>query len=81
MIGQDRWSVINEGWRCWRRLAHLCGWEVPDSKSPPPHWVYLVVGYEMDHTRVPLDWAYLRIAPKRVRALLKILGRVLQRKR
>ena len=29
-------SLIDLGFSVWRKFADLCGWDVPDSKPPPP---------------------------------------------
>ena len=36
VICVERMTTIQSAYRCWRRLCDLLGWDVPDSKSPPP---------------------------------------------
>ena len=46
MISVERAQTMESGWRLWCRFADLCGWRVPDSKSPPPSSVAVVLGAE-----------------------------------
>ena len=45
-VGFERMQTIQSGWTLWRLFAVLCGWRVPDAKSPPPAQVLTVLGAE-----------------------------------
>ena len=36
VLAVERSSTCSSAYLSWRSLAMLCGWDVPDSKSPPP---------------------------------------------
>ena len=36
LLCPERKRFITSAYRCWRRVAELCGWDIQDEKSPPP---------------------------------------------
>ena len=53
IIACEQASTILSGWRLWRRFADLCGWRVPDTKSPPPTTCQTVLGACIDTSPFP----------------------------
>ena len=49
----ERTATITSAYRCWRKLCELLGWDVPDSKSPPPTRAFRVLGVWLDFTATP----------------------------
>ena len=49
----DLLSNIADGFACWRKFADLCGWDVPDSKSPPPAQLFRALGAMIDFQGTP----------------------------
>ena len=37
-------KTIHSAFSCWRSFAVLCGWDVPDEKSPPPSQLFRALG-------------------------------------
>ena len=48
VICVERMTTIQSAYRCWRRLCDLLGWDVPDSKSPPPERALRMIGIWLD---------------------------------
>jgi hypothetical protein len=59
-------------------FAELCGWDVPDGKSPTPAQVYLAVGYKVNHVGTPSRWARLQVSELRREGILKTIDSILQ---
>ena len=57
-------DTIQIAFRVWRRFADLCGWDIPDAKSPPPADLFRVLGAMIDLTRTPLP-PVIRLADDR----------------
>ena len=53
MLSTERLSTIHSGFCAWRMLADLCGWDVPDEKSPPPSVHVRALGAMTDYTSLP----------------------------
>ena len=53
VLGMERTSCCLSGWRTWRKLADVTGWDVPHAESPLPSRDYLAVGYRMLHEGSP----------------------------
>ena len=70
-------SLIDLGFSSWRRFADLCGWDVPDSKSPPPTQLFRALGAMMDFESYPRGPICIRPAEDRVTELLDVLQRIL----
>ena len=60
----------------WRAFANLCGWDVPDGKSPPPSQVFRALGAIFDLSGFPWSPLVLRPAEDRVEGLIDALSRV-----
>ena len=69
MIGIDPADVVMSGWKAWRALAKVSGWEVGDDKSPPPWQKFVVIGVDLDMSDTPVGPAVLSISEKRVAML------------
>ena len=75
----DRASTIFSGYRLWRKLAFLAGWDVPDRKSPPPSSSSRILGMHSDLSKTPKEPAVVRIAEDRADQILKVFQEVLRR--
>ena len=67
--------------RCWRSFADLCGWDVPDSKSPPPSQLFRALGAMIDLSLYPLSPMVIRPAGDRIDDLLNVLMGILSSER
>ena len=54
-------KTIMSAYSSWREFAVLCGWDVPDAKSPPPSQVFRALGAMIDLSAFP--WGPLRFCP------------------
>ena len=61
----------------WRNLARMCGWDVPDVKSPPPTTSFRALGAITDLTDFPGGPIRLRAAPDRIDAISNDLKAIL----
>ena len=68
------------GYRVWRRFVDACGWDIPDSKSPPPSAVFRLLGAMIDLSKTPLP-PVIRLAEDRYEKLYKCIFQILQEKR
>ena len=66
-------SLISDGFTCWRRFADLCGWDVPDSQSPPPSRFFRAPGAMVDLSMHPHGPLVIRPAEDRMTELMGIL--------
>ena len=73
MISMERTRTMTTGWLLWRHIADLCGWRVPDSKSPPPSSVAVALGAEFDLSRHSRGLIRISIHDARVQAISAIL--------
>jgi hypothetical protein len=73
MLSQERSSVVSSGWLSWRAFANLCGWDIPDSKSPHPAGCFQALGGSTDLSPLPELPARLLLTEDRLQALLKEL--------
>ena len=53
MIVIEIQRLIASSFLCWRSFADLCGWDVPDAKSPPPAQVFRALGAVLDTAAYP----------------------------
>ena len=72
---------IASSFACWRAFAVLCGWDVPDEKSPPPSQFFRALGAMLDFRAHPDGPLLLRPAEDRVEALTKTLLSCLDQQR
>ena len=49
VIATERQAIAESGHTAWRQITSLCGWEIPDSKSPPPAEFTCVLGADIKH--------------------------------
>ena len=70
-------SFVDLGFSSWRKFADLCGWDVPDSKSPPPSQLFRALGAMMDFSTYPKGPICIRPAEDRLTELMEILQRIL----
>ena len=62
----ERKCFVTSAYRCWRRVAQLCGWDIPDEKSPPPSQDLRTLGAMTDLRGFPASPLLLRVARGRV---------------
>ena len=78
MLCTDRKTTILSGFRLWRGLARLAGWDVPDRKSPPPSPCSRVLGVMSDLSPTPHAPPLVRVTPDRVELLVAALSKVIE---
>ena len=69
----ERLATVDSAYSAWRGFALLCGWDVPDAKSPPPADFFRVLGAMVDLRLYPEGPILLRAAHDRVEALVEQL--------
>lgn len=74
-------ELISSSYYCWRSFARMCGWDVPDAKSPPPSQWFRALGAILDFTGFPSYPMYIRPAQDRLESLKVLLGQVLIERR
>ena len=77
MLCAEPLASIHSGYTFWRRFADLCGWDVPDKKSPPPTQLQRVLGASSDLTFTPISPPWLWMCDDRREKLSGILRSVL----
>ena len=77
VIVAERACTIMSGWTLWRKFADLCGWRVPDTKSPEPTNCQTVLGAEIDTSSFPHKPVVIRITKNRTEVLLHQLHEIL----
>jgi len=73
----ERQATARSAWFAWRAFASLCGWDVPDSKSPLPSSAFRAVGAWLDLSALPQGHATFCIAADRSQHLQEELNTVL----
>ena len=53
MLVVDIMKTVMSAYSSWREFALLCGWDVPDAKSPPPAQIFRALGAMIDLTAFP----------------------------
>ena len=81
MLVADRASTIHSGFRLWRGLARLAGWDIPDRKSPPPASSGRVLGVRSNLAATPAGCPVIEVAPDRVDQLLGMLDEIISSNR
>ena len=61
----------------WRGFADHCGWDVPDSKSPPPSSRFRSLGAMLDFSKFPREPMLLRPAEDRIESSTALLASIL----
>ena len=67
---------IPSAFASWHSFAVLCGWDVPDDKSPPPSQRFRALGAILDLMGFPLQPILLRPAEDRIEALIEALIKI-----
>ena len=70
--------TLASSFSCWRRFAVLCGWDVPDIKSPPPSQRFRALGAFLDFSYFPDAAMLIRPAEDRIVSLKETLVEVLE---
>ena len=76
MMTAEPSEFIPLAYLCWRRLAALVGWNIPDEKSPPPAWVFRLLGIEIDFSNHPEGAPMVRIVEERYWKIMKFIHQV-----
>ncbi|CAK0843649.1 unnamed protein product [Prorocentrum cordatum] len=71
MLNVERATTAWSCWRSWRNFAQLCGWDVPDVKSPPPSAELRALGAWTDLRPAPGGSPLIKIADERAQELRK----------
>jgi len=79
MIGAERVTTMHSGWKLWRLFADLCGWRVPDSKSPLPSQLSVALGAEFDLRAFPSRPIIVRLTDQRIETIIDTLSIVLDK--
>ena len=66
LLFAERATTMPSAFSSWRGYAALCGWDVPDEKSPPPKDVFRTIGAMTDVSRYPGGPVVLRAIADRV---------------
>ena len=69
-------ELVSSSYSSWRAFAQMCGWDVPDAKSPPPSQLFRALGAILDFTGFPSSPMYIRLAQDRLESLKVLLGQV-----
>ena len=72
---------IGSGYKCWRSLAEMCGWDVPDKKSPPPSQFFRALGAMIDFRAYPGGPIRICPAEDRIEDLYAVLEAILWNRR
>jgi len=78
VICVERMTTIQSAYRCWRRLCDLLGWDVPDSKSPPPERALRVLGIWLDLSKTPWEPFFILITQDRLEKILAAIQGILE---
>ena len=80
LLAIERASTSFSAYMSWRALALACGWDVPDSKSPPPSSVLRTLGAMTDLSEFPDGPILLRAVEERCESIRVVLNNVLSSK-
>ena len=78
VICVERMSTIQSAFICWRRVCWLLGWDVPDSKSPPPQRALRVLGIWLDLSKTPWEPFFVLITQDRLEKILDFINSILE---
>ena len=81
LLSVERKVTMQSGYRVWRAFAEACGWDVPDSKSPPPQQFLRTLGAMTDLRNYPGAPITLSSAVDRVVSTVQDLEGVLSSRR
>ena len=74
-------ELINCSYKAWRQSAVLCGWDVPDEKSPEPSQSFRALGAILAFSAYPRLPMLIHLAEDRKESLQVILEKVLHERR
>ena len=73
--------MVGSGWRLWRTLSQITGWDIPDSKSPRPNHVFNAIGITVDLEGLPQGNAIFSVSePQRMSIKPSILPYLFERR-
>ena len=78
LLSVERLTTMLSGYHCWRAFASVCGWDVPDEKSPPPQRFLRTLGAMTDLRSFPNGPIRLESALERVEKTLSDLQEILK---
>ena len=81
MIVFELLRAVMSAYQCWRSLAELCGWDVPDVKSPPPAQNFRALGAIIGLSMYPDGPLMFRPAEDRIENLVMALCNVREEQR
>jgi len=58
-------------------FAAVCGWNIPDDKSPPPEYVFRALGAMIDLSGLPERDAVVRVAEDRAEKMVTLFNQIL----
>ena len=73
-------SRAYSAFQSWRELARLCGWDIPDRKSPPPSPSFVALGGLIDLAPLPDADALIKITQLRAKNLRNELKEIAKTK-
>ena len=76
ILSIERAATSYSAFAAWRTIAEAMGWDIPDSKSPPPAAVVRTLGADTDLSATPVSPPVIRIAPFRAEHLDSLLAAV-----
>ena len=81
LLSVERSTTMLSGYHSWRSFAAVCGWDVPDEKSPPPQRYLRTLGAMTDLRLFPTGPIRLESAIERVKTTLEDLRGNLESRR
>ena len=69
-------KLVQAAFHCWRAFAVLCGWDVPDEKSPPPSQRFRALGAILDFVNFPMGPMLICPSEDRVEGLAEALLKI-----
>ena len=81
LLSVERCTTMLSGYHAWRSFAAVCGWDVPDEKSPPPQRYLRTLGAMTDLLDFPHGPIKLESAIERVQTTLSDLQGILNDRR
>ena len=81
LLSVERLTTMFSGYRSWRVFAAICGWDIPDEKSPEPQQFLRTLGAMTDFRRFPLDPIVLSSTEERIKSTLNDLDSILVTRR
>ena len=74
-------KTIYSAFASWRGFAELCGWDVPDTKSPPPSQCFRALGALLDLSAFPTGPMLIKPVEDRMEGIIEALLKVSHAKR